>query len=88
MFAESKITLIIHYLALFIILVAGVYGSFWFSGQKEAQLVIIWFMGIGYFIWGTIHHLLHNDLHLKVLLEYFLIAAIGILPVSALLLQR
>lgn len=85
---ESRTGMVVHYFVLVLVLVAGIFGVVFFSGVKEVQLMIVWLMGIGYLMWGVFHHLVHNDFHLKVFLEYFFVSAIGVLPVSALLLQR
>ncbi|HBO10419.1 TPA: hypothetical protein DD448_00490 [Candidatus Collierbacteria bacterium] len=38
-----------------------------------------------YFLWGIIHHLHAKSLHGRVVLEYFLVSALGIVIVSTLL---
>jgi hypothetical protein len=88
MTAEPKSIAIRHYLVLLFLMVMGIWGIALVSFDKSIQLVIIWSMAAGYLAWGLIHHWIHDDLHLKVALEYLLITAIGILTVSALLLQR
>lgn len=35
--------------------------------------------GIYYFAWGVFHHILTKDLHVKIVLEYFVIALLGVL---------
>lgn len=41
---------------------------------------------ITYIIWGVVHHLKARTFHLKVVLEYFLVALLGVAIVSTLLL--
>jgi hypothetical protein len=42
--------------------------------------------GIIYVIWGVIHHLKIKNFHTRVVLEYLLVAALGVALVSTLLL--
>lgn len=43
------------------------------------QYVIIICMGALYIAWGIFHHLRNHDFHLKIVIEYVVIAVIGIL---------
>ena len=74
-----------HYLPLIGILVAGVFGFMAFSYDKIFQAAIVLALAASYFAWGVIHHHLHRDLHLSVVLEYFAISALGIVIVFSLL---
>lgn len=42
--------------------------------------------GVFYIIWGITHHLRANNFHNRIVLEYFLVAALGLAIVSTLLL--
>lgn len=74
-----------HYLPLVGILVAGAFGFVFFSYDKVFQAAIAIAVAAGYFVWGIIHHHLHRDLHLSVVLEYLAIAALGVVVVFSLL---
>ena len=74
-----------HYLPLVGILVAGAFGFLTFSYDKTFQAAIALALAASYFTWGIIHHHLHRDLHLSVVLEYFAISALGIVIVFSLL---
>ena len=74
-----------HYLPLIGILVAGAFGFIAFSYDKVFQAAIALALAASYFAWGVIHHHLHRDLHLSVILEYFAISALGIVIVFSLL---
>jgi len=74
-----------HYLPLIGVLVAGALGFVTFSYDKKFQAAIVFGVAVSYFAWGMIHHHLHRDLHLSVVLEYFTIAALGIVIVFSLL---
>lgn len=74
-----------HYLPLIGILVAGAFGFMAFSYDQMFQAAIALALAASYFVWGIIHHHLHRDLHLSVVLEYFAIAVLGIVIVFSLL---
>lgn len=42
--------------------------------------------GLFYFVWGIVHHLTTKSLNSRVMLEYFLVTALGIVIMSTLLL--
>ncbi len=67
----------IQYMILFSGLVLDFVGFFAFLGYPFLRIMIILWMGIFYFSWGIVHHWLAKDLHIKIALEYLLIAAIG-----------
>lgn len=74
-----------HYLPLIGILLTGIFGIITFSYDRLFQAAIALAVAVSYFVWGIIHHHLHRDLHLSVVLEYFAIAALGIVIVFSLL---
>jgi hypothetical protein len=67
-----------HYLPLLGILGAGVAGFIMFSYDNNFQFVIAVAMSLGYVSWGIVHHYLHKDIYLEVVLEYALIALLGL----------
>lgn len=67
-----------HYAPLFGILTAGLAGFVMFSSDKNFQFVIAIAMSLGYVSWGIVHHYLHKDIYLEVILEYALIALLGL----------
>lgn len=74
-----------HYLPLIGILVIGGAGILYFSFDKQFQAAIIFSTALGYFVWGLVHHYLHRDLHLSVVLEYLAIGALGVVIIFSLL---
>lgn len=64
----------VHYLILLIGLMIGLMILFSFP-QLKVQAVIG--LCVFYFLWGISHHLLEKDLHIKIVLEYLLVALIG-----------
>lgn len=76
---------LIHYLVLLAILNIGIVAFLFFSYNKLYQLVVVGSMSGMYVLWGIIHHHLSEDLHLKVVLEYLLIALLAMAVVVSLL---
>lgn len=66
-----------HYLSLGGILVAAFVGFFVFSYDKNFQLAIIGATCAGYFTWGIVHHIIHKNLNLQIIIEYLTFASLG-----------
>ena len=75
-----------HYISLFGLLFISFMGFFVFSYDRVFQQSITIAMGVSYVAWGVIHHYLHRDLHLSVVLEYMAVAVVGIVIVYSLIL--
>ena len=76
-----------HYLPLVGILFAGLLGFIAFSYDRAFQLIILTAVACAYVAWGLIHHYLHDDLHLFVIVEYIVVATLGLVIVFSLLLR-
>lgn len=74
-----------HYLPLVGVLVAGVLGFFLFSYDRAFQVILLVAVAVSYVAWGVIHHKMHDDLHLSVIVEYIVIATLGLVIVFSLL---
>ena len=57
----------------------GAYGFIFFNYDKALQIAIAIGMAGAYVTWGIVHHYLHRDLHASVVLEYALIASLGLI---------
>jgi len=68
-----------HYLVLFAGLFLGLFLFFTSNkiGLPGLEIESIIGLCVFYFIWGVIHHWLQKDLHIKIVLEYFLVASIA-----------
>lgn len=73
------------YLALLSVLSFAMLGFVFFGYDRFLQQVIIVLTGVFYVVWGTLHHALKKDLHLKVFLEYFTVALLATVLVLTLL---
>ena len=76
-----------HYLILFSGLALGVISFLLFYQYTSLKIVIVILVGAFYFLWGVIHHKIKKDLHAKIKLEYFLIAAISVVILVSLILR-
>ncbi len=74
-----------HYLTLFGILFAGLLGIFIFSYDRVSQVIISIAVAVAYVAWGVVHHTLHKDFHLAVVVEYLLVAGLGLVVVFSLI---
>jgi len=66
------------YLILALGLSLGGAGYLFLSHQPSLQVGVILLTGIFYIIWGAIHHAREQDWHLRVILEYVLIAGLAV----------
>lgn len=74
-----------HYLSLLVILNIGLGAFFFFRFNPAYQAGVMVVTSFAYILWGIIHHFLCEDLHIKVILEYLLIALLANLLVLSLL---
>lgn len=74
-----------HYIPLLGILAVGLFGFISFTYDKNFQFTIAVSASLAYVFWGLIHHYIHNDLSVPVILEYVIIAALGIVVVYSLI---
>lgn len=69
---------IVYYFLLSAILLGGISLIFAASPDRQSQMMIVVGMGFSYVLVGIIHHLINHDLVAKIVIEYVLIAALGI----------
>jgi len=74
-----------HYLPLLGIFMAGLVGFLLFPYDKGFQMALAIAVGVSYVSWGIVHHHIHDDLHLSVVVEYITIATLGLVIVFSLL---
>lgn len=66
-----------HYLPLIGIFCVSIVGFIAFSYDKTFQEALVLAVAVSYVTWGIIHHHLHGDLHLSVIVEYIAVAVLG-----------
>ena len=74
-----------HYIPLVGIFLAGILGFLMFSFDRVFQATLAVGLAIAYVFWGLVHHHIHKDLHISVILEYIVIAVLGVVIVFSLL---
>ena len=74
-----------HYLSLAGILVAGIVGFMVFSYDRSFQIAVAIGLSLAYVAWGVIHHAIHRDLYLSVVVEYIVVASLGLVVMLSLI---
>jgi len=74
-----------HYVGLIGVLVVGALGIINFNYDKGLQMAIAVGVAGAYITWGIVHHHLHRDLHISVVVEYILIASLGVIVTLSIL---
>lgn len=54
-----------------------------FNHTIQSQVLVL--IALGYLVWGLVHHYLLHDLHVKIVLEYILFAALVMILVGGIL---
>lgn len=68
-----------HYLPLILIVIFGLFGIYWFNFNRPVQLSIMLGIVVSYISWGIVNHIIHKDLHPKIVAEYLLVGMLAIL---------
>lgn len=74
-----------HYLSLFGIFAAAIVGFIVFSYDRDFQVAIAVAVSASYFVWGVVHHSMHKDLEIKVVLDYLVVALLGMVTLLSLI---
>lgn len=69
---------LLYYSLLVLALFSGLILIYSFSSNKQIQMLIVVGLSFLYLLIGIIHHLINHDLVAKIVIEYVLIAALGI----------
>lgn len=74
-----------HYLSLIGIFLAGIVGFALFSYDRVFQAIIAISLAVSYVSWGIIHHQIHKELYLAVVIEYLVVASLGLIIILSLI---
>ena len=74
-----------HYLSLIGLFVIGILGIYLFSYDRSFQMSVVIATAAAYVAWGVVHHYLHRDLYLSVVIEYLVVATLGVILVFSLI---
>jgi len=78
---------LIHYSVLVVMMNIAVGAFLFFGFDRIYQMIIVLAAGVGYVLWGIIHHHVNDDLHSKVVVEYILVALLAELIIFSLILR-
>ena len=67
----------LYYMLLSMILLSGFFLFLSFAAQPQTQMIIVMLTSFFYVGFALFHHYLNGDLSVKVVVEYVLIAALG-----------
>lgn len=66
-----------YYFSLTVILIMGIFFAVQFSYNKQSQMIVVAMTSLFYVGWGILHHFVHHDLNVKIVIEYVLIGSLG-----------
>lgn len=69
---------ILYYFSMIGVVIFGLVLMLNFSPNRNLQIITLFGISIVYVLFGITHHLLNHDLVLKIVIEYVLIASLGI----------
>lgn len=75
----------LYFLVLFLILGFGTWLFYQLQGQILAQFIVGCVTTLTYIAWGILYHLLEEDLHWKIVVEYLLVGAIAMVVLATVL---
>jgi hypothetical protein len=76
-----------HYIVIIGIFILGAWAFVNFNYDNNFRLGISLAMGVSYFCWGVIHHIIHHDLTLEVALEYLFVSCLGVITLISLIFE-
>ena len=76
-----------HYIPLIGILTAGVLAFWFFSYDQQFQIGVAISVAVAHITWGIVHHAIHKDLSLAIILEYLAISALGAVVLISVILR-
>ena len=72
-----------HYIPLLGIFASGLLGFWLFGYDRDFQFAVAISVAISYICWGVVHHILHKDICLEIIVEYVMFAAVGLLILAS-----
>ncbi len=74
-----------HYLSLLGLIIFALFGLLMFRYDPTFQTAIAISLSTSFVVWGMVHHWLHENLKLLLVLEYIGVAALGTIVLLALI---
>lgn len=69
---------IAYYVSFLLIMGAGISAVFLSQGDKNLQLDFVLMLAGAYLIWGILHHFIHHSVTLRLVIEYIVVACLGV----------
>lgn len=69
----------VEYIALASIFLLGLLLYFFADINPHSQRLVVYFMAASYFFWSIIHHYKRGDLSVSIVVEYLVMALLGII---------
>ncbi len=69
---------ILYYISLTAIFALGAFLIYSVSSNKQLQMLIFVLMAFFYVVWGVLHHFINHEITSKIVVEYILIATLGV----------
>lgn len=76
---KKELNKFLYFLTLVLVLALSTCFFYLLAGFPHKQFALIILAAIFYFVWGVAHHLIKGDFHLKIMLEYLLIAILAVI---------
>lgn len=67
-----------YYISFLLILGGGVTSVLLSQGDKQLQMEFVVLLAGAYVLWGILHHVIHHSVTLRLIIEYVVVAALGI----------
>ena len=67
----------LHMVVLFVILGFSLFTFTLLGGKRDLQFLVGFMSALSYIMWGIIYHVIEHDLYPRVVLEYVLVATVG-----------
>jgi hypothetical protein len=71
-----------EYLTLALLFLVGLIIYFFADISSHTQRLVVYFMAACYFFWSIIHHFKRGDLSVSIVVEYLVMALLGIVLLS------
>jgi hypothetical protein len=72
----------IDFVLLFLFFAVCLASFFIFGTDGHSRRFVVYFTTVGYFLWSLAYHYRRGDLHLSIVLEYLVMALLGVIVLS------
>lgn len=76
-----------HYFVLIGLFGAGIAAFIIFPFDRVFQMIVSIAVAASYVVWGIIHHAIHRDLYFSVVVEYLVVACLGLTIVFSMIIR-